>query len=198
MIETVIGRQAFEVIRDRIAQILLTELNHQAIIAYDPELNVDEVFVERFMPVNHSECPVVNVSLERGDYSRKDIKSVDGGYRYFIEITTKAKTTEDERGDSRAKIKLHKMLGICRSILENPQYTTLGFNKPFIGNRHVESIMFSKPEEHSTEGSVEGFLVLAVRVNETTPLGTGLDWVGSITSVKLSQSDEGYYWEINA
>lgn len=195
MITGIIPRQGFELVRDRIAQILLNEIYSQAARTYDADYGIKKIFIERFTPINHSECPVINVKLNHGDYSHKDVKSVDGTYRYFIEITTNGKYTEEDEGDKRAKVRLHKLLGLCRAILDNPEYTTLSFPRPFIGNRHVESIIFDKPEEHSAESSCQGFLTLVVRLNETHNLPEGVLLESSLTKVQLKDTGSGYFWE---
>lgn len=200
MIEGAIGRQQFELIRDRIATILLAELNNQATLQYEPEFNVDKIYIERFTPVNQSECEggrsVINIQMERGDYSRKDMVKVDGTYRYFIEVTTKGRALKDgddiTPADQMSKVRLQKMLGLIRAIIDNPIYTTLAFPAPSINNRHIETIMFSKPEEHSMDHTCEGFLVLVVRVPENSNLQSTQFIGGLDTVVKIALTENGY------
>lgn len=194
-----IPEQGFEKVRDRIAVILAAELTNQANLYYDPYLNPagDGVYTERFVTIQESECengPVVNVQMERGDFRWKTIKDAEGSYRYFIEVTTKARSASGDRGDSKAKIRLQKMMGKIRAILSNPKYVRLGFDDQprFIERVTIESLIFFKPEEHSADNGVQGFVVLVVQLNENTNLDTFDVIQGFDTVVNLSDTDKGY------
>ena len=69
MINTLIGQQKFELIRDRIAEILSTEIANQATIE-GHDLWTENIFVwlERTAPFDKSELPCINVSMSSGEF----------------------------------------------------------------------------------------------------------------------------------
>lgn len=193
LINGTIPQQNFELIRDRIGAILAEELARQVVLSGNMDLDVD-VYVERLVRVNHSEMPLVNIQLARGDYAGQIAIQSDGTYRYNVECYTSAKSKEGEDGDSLAMIKLQRLLGVCRAIIENSEYLTLGFAPPSIMFRHVESIGVMDPngkEEDATSSTV-GRLVVVVKVGEDVELKDGVMWAGSDTVMKLGLTDKGY------
>lgn len=197
VINNVIPPQSFEIVRDRIGRILADELLHQFQLSGNPDLNVKN-WIERWLQYDVKELPSVNVMLADGSYGGQTVIQSDGTYRYYIDCHVKAKSSENDPGDQKAMIKLHRLLGVCRSILSDARYKTLGFSTPpgFIMSRQVESIQISNPnhKEHDATSSVMGRLVFAVKVPETT------EYVGPttarefVTSVMLSNTDKGYLW----
>ncbi len=193
LIKSIIPPQNFELVRDRIGAILAEELAGQVILSDNMDLDVD-VYVERFVRVNHSEMPVVNVLLARGEFAGQTAIQADGTQRYNVDVYTSAKAKEGQDGDSMAMIKLQRLLGVCRAIIEDPQYLTLGFAPPSIMFRHVESIGVIDPpgKEEDATSSVIGRMVIVVKVGEVPVLKDGVAWVGSDTVMKLAETDLGY------
>lgn len=196
MIEATIPDQNFELIRDRIAQILLVELENQAIRRYDPDLDaIKKVYVERFIPWGHTELPAVNVMLERGDFNFETAIQTTGMYRFLIDVTGSSKTTKDDRGDSLAMIKIQKILGVCRAILDHPKYIRLGFAAPSIERRYVENMYFRTKNEQDATNSVNGRLVFMVKIPEFAVMESQWDIADNQTTIKIGDSEKGYYWE---
>lgn len=193
LITQAIPPQAFEIVRDRIGAILADEINRQFIITGDAELDLD-VWVERFVPFDKEEIPTVNVSLVSGAFSGHTQKNTDGLYSYAIDVHAKAKSSEDDRGDSLAVIRLHRLMGICRAILENPYYKTLGFTPPFIMNRHCESVSIADPGRQDATSAAMGRLIFSVRVIENTELVSPAALYMNNTRVKLHETDKGYFY----
>jgi hypothetical protein len=194
VITTIIAPQSFEIVRDRIGEILADELHSQWILA---SLTTVEptVWTERFVPFDKEELPVVNVSLEKGDYSNQDVLKSDGTYRFNIDCYTRAASTDTEAGDVLAVYKLHRLSGLCRAILEHTKYKTLGFVPPFIMNRHIESISLASPADAADATSVVmDRMVLVVRVPEYNGVFVPNLIAGYETSVKLDLTDRGYVW----
>lgn len=196
LIDGIIQPQAFEQIRDKIAQILLEEFQNQYTLTGDPELDLKKVYVERFVPFDYTELPCLNVGLERGDYQNQHQGYADADYRFFVEVLMKAHTSSTYRGDTKARMKVHKVLGVARAIIENPVYKTLGFAPGVIRHREIESFVFAEPTKMDQEDCTMSRIALVVKCIETTSL---LD-VGLIhqnyTTVKLGETDKGYYWEL--
>lgn len=192
-IKGIIPPQFFEVIRNRIAEILIDELNCQVLLTYDTDLDAT-VYVERFVPFDNTEMPAISVSFSAGDYNNQTVRDADGSYSYFIDIFTKAKTTDDDRGDKLAMLKLHKLLGVCRAIIQNPIYKTLGFEPPFIMSRQISNISIAQPKDGDTLSVVMGRLILKIVAPEDVQLLTAKLIKGFDTQVKLALTDKGYIY----
>ncbi len=194
-ITTIIPAQAFEVVRDKIALILIDEIENQAGISYRKELDA-KVTIERFIPYDEADLPAVNVVLARGDFDNQTTIDSDGTYRYNIDIYHKAKSKAGSRGDTLAMLNLQALLGVCRAILESSQYKTLGFDDPFIMNRHVENIVIAEPaDKKDTISIVQARITFIVTVPEKVD-ATSADLIaGFDTQVKLGLTEKGYIYK---
>ncbi len=201
VIDGPIPQKAFEIIHDRIGAILLDELDNQFRWTYLPDLDrivTRGIFKERDIPFSEGELPALNVMLERGDYSFQTLKQLDGDYRYIIEATFTSEARGDakgaNRGDTLAMTRMQRVLGIIHGIFMSPKYRTLGFNQPFIKNRHFENIYFGRPLKQDAWHTVVGRLTLVVGVPETTDVVDGTLAAGFDTHVKLDLTEKGYIW----
>lgn len=200
-IDGIIPQQNYELIRDRIAEILSVELISQGTKAGVVYSN--GVDIERFIPYNaDTEYPIINVVFEGGFYDNKDQKTSEGNYKYFIIGYEKAKSDATNKGDKKAAIKLGRLLGVCRAILENPIYNRLAFPIPtretagasFYGT-NVGAIKIPKfLDSGDTENSIMGYLEFNVRVDENVILIEPVPLASSVTEVKLYNTDLGYRW----
>lgn len=184
--------QGFELVRDRIASILATELPVQG--AFDPNINVSKVYLERWVPIDPTETPLVNVLMERGDPTQQTAKNTQGEYTYNIDVYAGAATDATDAGDKKAFLKVQKLMGIIRAILEDPKYKKLGFDDvAFIMNRHVSQLLVSPPQDAKDAGSLAmGRVVFVVRIPETVELQEGVLVSEFSTSVKLYETDKGF------
>lgn len=183
--------QKFELIRNRIAEILYIEIENQWVLSYDADLIIP-VWVERTVPYDHNEAPCINVNLANGNYDNKDATIVDGTYQYNIDCYTKAKANGVDGGDKLATIKLHRLLGVCRAILENQAYFNLAFDQPYIGHTEVSSLSIAEPGNKDADHVMMGRLTFTVRAPETSELKEANLIEGYDTSVKLLLTDKGY------
>lgn len=193
-ITTVIPPQSFEIVRDQIGAILKDEVDNQAAISYNVDLEMKAVWVERLIPFDKTELPAINVSLLKGDPEGQSMIHVDGMYRYALDAYQSAPSTEDARGDVRATFKLHRLLGVMRAILEDPRYYNLGFTSPFIGARHVESLQIADVNKADGLSTVMGRLIFAVRVPETYDFKIPIPLAQSTAAVKLFLTEKGYIY----
>jgi hypothetical protein len=197
LINGIIPKQAFELIRDRIAEILSVEMANQFALTSNTDFDMD-VWVERFVPFDKEELPTINVSLATGSLAGHTQKTTEGTYTYFVDVHAKAVSRDDEHGDSVASIKLHRLIGVCRAILENPRYKTLSFDAPLIFNRHCESISIAEPGRQDAVSSVMGRISFVVKAIETVELLTPVLIGRSDTQVKLFENDRGYFYSVYA
>lgn len=196
-ITSIIPVQMFEIIRDRIAEILASEFANQFILSSDPNINAS-VWVERFVPFDKTDMPSINVALNRGDYSNKDMTAVDGAYRYNIDCYASHPDTSTGQGDSKASIILQRIIGMCRFILESTQYKTLGYAPPFNCRVAVRSIAIYDPinnqdATHQAQGRIE-FTVTAPERSDMLP---AVPITGNDTGVKLHTTDKGYVYKLS-
>ena len=198
VITGIIQPQAFELIRDRICQILVVEFENQFQLTgnYDLQNISSSIYMERMAPFDYTELPALNVGIERGDYEQYHQGQSDGVYRYFIECCAISQTDNSKRGDEKAKVLVHKIMGITRAILENPLYKTLGFSPGMIKHRHIESFVFAEPTRMDSENVNQSRLALVVKAIETSITYKDVQTIEEWSSrVKLSDTEKGYVWE---
>ena len=195
IIDGIIPAQQYETIRDKIGLILYEELVNQFTLTTDEDLNV-KVFVERFVAFDKTDFPCLNVVFSGGNYDNKNTTTVDGEYSFFIDAYCAAKTTTTESGDSKASFKLQRLLGVCRAILENPQYRNLKLDICKTGSVGVKSIAISQPEnKQDATSTIMGRLTFNVRALEDTLLLDALPIDNWKTQVKLNLTEKGYLYE---
>jgi PKD repeat protein len=192
-----IPSQAFEIIRNRIGLILAEEIDNQSILTYDPDLDLT-VWVERTVPFDKTELPCVNVSLARGSYDSKTYRETDSTYTYNIDVFANSESSNGVDGDIDSKFILHKLLGVCRAILENQAYKTLGFLPAFVMRSAVVDLNIAETNPNDGNYSTMGRLTLSVRVPEVSQIPDAETIAGISTSIKLAQTNQGYYYQFGS
>lgn len=192
-----ITRQGWEYIRDRIAEILADELNAQVTMDY-PSVDIDaQVWVERTNSFDKTELPAINVSLATGSWENKNQGSQDGTYIFNIDCYALAKTKGADSGDTLSAIKVQRLLGICRYILEDPIYKTLGFEPPFIMRTGCKDVNIASPPNEDEKNVAMGRITFSVTANEKNQLLVPKLIAGYKTQIKVNGTDEGYLYEGN-
>jgi hypothetical protein len=186
-----IPSRSFEIIRDRILEILIDEITNQQEITYD---NTSINFVlERSKNISVEEMPLINVSLGRGDFSNKNTITTDGAYVFNIDVHVAADASPGyEDADTVASLDMQTLIGKCMAILENPAYKTLGFVAGFIGNVMAIDLNFAEAGKQDMKSTAMGRLQIAVKANEVTELITPALIEGYETRITLSDSNKGY------
>ena len=200
VIENAIGPRAFEFLGERICEILKDELESQSgtTLLDDPYLNAD-VYRERFIKVDSSELrekAVVNVQLSRVPFDFQTDTTKIGTYQYEIDVYCRAEFDENERGDTKAFIRLQRVLAVVYGILNHQKYRTLGYGPGTIAMRSVQSIQIGQiPKELSTwDNTVMGRVTLEVRADDEdeTDIGTLIEEYN--TQVHPDENDNGYFY----
>lgn len=197
IITTIAGSQSFELVRDRIGEILASEFLSQYNLTLDEDLNL-KVWVERAVPFSYAELPAINVTMPRGELNFQTQLQSNGVYKFAIDCYTKGKTNEDNEGgdaDTLSVLKLHKIMGRVRSILEHSIYKTLGFSQPFIMNRHVESILPLGNGKESTGSETIGRVILSVRIADGNGIVSPMNALSYNSIVKLDSTNKGYVYQ---
>ena len=162
----------------------------------------NEVVGRQTIIVQDTEAPIftnipidLTVNLNNGDYLNQSQLESEGVYIFNVDCYASAKSDTSESGDKKATLKLQKLLGSCRAILENSQYKTLGFATPFISNRHIQSITISEPGRQDALSTVMGRLQMSVRVNELSEVKDADTLTDFLTTVKLFETEKGYFFQ---
>ncbi len=188
--------RAFELIRDRILEILIEEIVHQQEITYD-STSID-FMLERGANISHEEMPAINVTLGKGDFSNKNTITTDGQYIYNVDVHVAADATPVyEDSDSLASLNMQRLLGKCMAILQNPDYKTLGFVPGFIGGVSAVDLNIAAAGKQDAKSTAMGRLQITVKANEVTELNTPSLVAGYETIVKISDSNKGYKYTSN-
>jgi hypothetical protein len=188
-----IGEAGFELVRNRIGEILITELGEQHTLNPINGVTNATVYIERFRSFDNVEVPAVNVTIASDEFGQRTAVSGDGTVTYNIDCYTSAPTTAAIAGDTSAMVRLHRLLGICRAILMDSRYVRLDFTAPFVMSRSVTSMQLAKPQD-ATDGlsMVMGRLVMTVRIPEEVSQDVLLEIAGYDTQVKLGLTQKGY------
>ncbi len=189
LIDTIIDQQGFEKVKDRIAEILLTELTNQKVLQNFDE-NI-EVFNERITPMDNGEDLYFNILLDSANYGNKNQTDQEGNTVYFIDIYTCGKAGE-QVGTSDSTRRRDKFLGMCRYILSDTRYKTLGFDYGLIAGTQVERFSTLNPEKEDSSFTSFARLQFSVRILENQTLWDGVQILGSHTGVKLEETEKGY------
>jgi len=192
-----ITEQRFESIRNRIAFILADELSEQSIITGNTLFDAI-VWIERFIPFDKIELPAINVYFKNVNYDENTPITSKGTNFYNIDVIVSGKDSDTSGGDKIAVLKLQKLLGVLRFILENPNYLTLDFSENFIYTTKVSDINISQPSSNQDgTHTVSGQLTFEVTAEELN--GDIQPIAGEIytSQQKIGTSEKGYFIQIN-
>lgn len=196
----VLGPQAFELIRDRIAIILADEIEGQYLLTYDPDFGEMKVFVESANPNDKEDLPIINLSFASGSYPllKEYNGKILGSYIYNIDVYTSSPSNDEADGDNISGVKLQKILGVCRAILDNPIYRNLNYAPGFIQRVSVQDINIRADSKEMNNDSLNtrmGRLTLSVEAEESVALLVGNDLNEWNTNVSLNGTNDGYYYQ---
>lgn len=195
---TIIPKQGFELIRDRIAIILFDELTNQSILTGDEDLS-PKVFVERLISFDKTDLPAIDVSLAKGDFGNKNQRSREGEYTFNIDVYANAKSNATNDGDKIAAIKAQKIIGVCLCILESSVYNTLGFTPPFILSTSATNLTMADPTDKTAQTDTlftrMGRISFIVRASENPYVGTANLIDGYETKYTIDNGQVGNLWE---
>lgn len=194
IITEILEPRKFEVIRDRIALILLEELTNQATIIPDANLvPKDGVYIDRSVSISDEETTVVNVMIASGNYNNFTILKQDGEYQFIIDAWQKSKYSPTVRGDTNAAALVQRLIGVIQAILMHQKYITLGFPPNVLNRVEVGEIQFLDPTDNNDASSLaRGRVVLTVSVPEKNVPGEGVALGGTDTEVRLGETEFGY------
>lgn len=203
-ITTSIPVQKFEIVRDRIAAILIEELTNQAVLQPDGYLknllNSIKVYSERFHPFSESEMIAISVFFFNNDFDSKQQQSIRGKNTFFIDLFGFSPSTNREEGDKINAVNLQRIIGMIRFIFESPHYIRLGFDDPplFINKTIVQSIKRTEEENARDSGNIIMYrVVFEVDLTEEQDQVPSVALNSSYTNVTIEETDLGFEYIID-
>jgi hypothetical protein len=197
-----IPRQGFEIVQNRIGEILLTELTNQKVLqGFTSDFGV---FLERQEPFDKSEDVMITVMLAGADYKGYTTKDSQGDTTYIIDVFASGAASSTLQPSLEARDKIFLYVGMIRYILSSGKYLTLGLPPGLIGGKYLESfkfdIDFSNFGNHSNyDARFIRFarMVFSVRIQENQDLWTGIPLLGNDTLVTLDATNKGFQLVFN-
>lgn len=196
IIEEIIPIQNFEFVLNKIGVILLEEITNQKAIQ---PINSDfAVYIERQEPYSKEEDVVISVSCNSISYAGFNTKDLQGDTVFFVDIYCGGVESSTLSGNSDARIKIHKYVGMIRYILSSAKYLTLGFPMGFIGGKYLKSVQFDD-NYGNQDGSFIRFarLTFNVRIQENQLNWDGTPLDGNDTQIKLNSTNKGFQLTFN-
>lgn len=195
LITEIIPDQPFQIIQNKIGEILLEEITAQhALQSLESSF---ELFVERIHPYDVSEDVVITLACREQDNQEYTQQSSQGQNLYFIDIFCGGIESSNRSLSEDVRLKLFKYVGIVKYILNSGKYPTLGFARGLIGNKHVKKVTFdtdySNWGNHSNyDGSGIRFcrILFLVTAREETELWQGIPLQGN-DSVVYTGTNKG-------
>lgn len=188
IITELIQDQPFQIIQNRIAEILAVEItNQKALQGLDSDF---EVYVERIEPYASTEDVLITISSkqqENVEYTQSQSKTEN---LYFIDIFAGGIESGDQSLSENVRLKLFKYVGLVKYILNSGKYDTLGFPRGLITNRHIKRITFDT--EYSNWGNHSNYdasgirfcrLIYMVTAIESTENWEGIPLQGNTTTI---------------
>jgi len=188
-----ITTQNFEKVRDRIAIIIAEEFAGQKAITGN-ELFDAGVWIERSIPFDLPELPSINVMFAGANYDNTNALTSTGANRYLIDVHSNAKDEENTNGDKLAILKLHKLIGVIRFIMQSDEHYDFGFDPKIIQNNHkIENTSIAKPSNIG-DGyhNAIGRLTLNAKFNESVAAGTGITIDEINSTFKIDETEKGF------
>lgn len=178
----------YQIIQNRIAEILFTEiLNQKTLQGVDGDF---ELFVERIEPYSSTEDVMISIASkqqENVEYTQRQSKTEN---LYFVDIFAGGIENNDQSLSENVREKIFKYVGWIKYILNSGKYDTLGFPRGLIMNRHVKKVVFDT--EYSNWGNHSNYDAMGVRfcrilysvtAIESTEAWTGIPLLGNNTII---------------
>lgn len=174
--------QGFEVIKTKIAAILVDELSSQYSMGNDQALNVSEIFVDRITPINHTECPVVNVCFADNEYIRATQISQNVVSIFHIDFYTVSKNSLTNNSDKLSARNLSRLMHVVQNILMHPVYNRLELSG--IENVNVKKMSVADPLNTQDANSMQlGRLIVEVKNDGKCTMNDLGEIIEGVTSV---------------
>lgn len=198
LLNGIIPKSGFELVRDAIGAILLTELTNQKTLQgtdFPEEINI---LAESLIPSDSADSVTINVLLDSATYGGMTQKDAMGRTLYFIDISTSGTEKSDTTGSTDSAFRRDRFVSMIGYIFRSAQYRMLGFDPGLIGGTYVESFATLDPyKKEDSDFTSFARIQLAVRIYENAQAWVGIEIVGNDSVVKLDLTDKGYKFVFN-
>ena len=195
LINTIIEPSGTELIKHQIAAILKTELENQKALQSDTfPVNV---FVDRMVPIDKSEILVINVRFESLNPESINQHGSQENATFTVDTWAVAKQTSTKRGDLLSTNLRDKITFQIKAILQSNFYVTLDFVPGLVMSSNVQNIEPYEPNNNQDASFVSmARLNHEVRFYQNYKVEQGVLLTNNLTTVKLSDTDLGYKYEL--
>lgn len=186
----------FEIIRDKIAEILLDELPNQATLLNNPDLNFTQIWKERTTNFNLNELPALNLSTSEVGYNDKFPGERYTTPVYFIDIYVSKIHEQNNNADQLSMDAGWRIARVIQGVLDHDEYKDLTI-APFV--RHAE-VRVTRAGEADSDGGGKVSIIRVEYMVDTYSSQGALDpeqILGSDTTVRLNDTEKGYFYQIN-
>jgi len=186
----------FEIFRERIAEIILIELQNQYLITGNSDYNFSKIWIERTSTFNLSEVPAINLSIGSLTYGDKHRGQRWTDVVYNIDVYTSKVHEADYFADTLSQKAVWNIARVLEYILDHPEYAALKA-PPYVRHTSVGEVVMGQSEVDGA-GKVS-VLRLEFSVNTLSQQGViyPINVTGIDTTVTLDQSDKGYFYQKN-
>lgn len=185
----------FENIRMKLGEILADELANQASLIGDDELDAT-LWIDRNTAFSTVDYPAINIQYNTANRVDANARNSTFEYLYYIDVHTKAPSTNDKLGGIRAKETAERIMGLVRSILEHPVYATLDLDAGIVHTREVTSAQMGEKTILDVEQVAFGRIVFKVQAVEANLLAQGITAAGNDTHATLNETPQGYFFSV--
>jgi hypothetical protein len=189
LITGAIPKQGFEICRDAIGAILITELTSQKAIqgsAFPEPINV---LSESLIPSDSRDIVTINVQLASSGYSQMTQIDAQGKTIYLVDIYTSGVNS----GDS--AFRRDKFLGMIGYIFRSAYYRMLGLPAGLIGGTYVESFIIGETKKEDSAFTSFAQMQISVRIQEEAQGWPGVALAQNNSGITLALTDKGYKYQ---
>lgn len=196
-IDTSLGRQGFEVIKEQIGAILATELeNQKQLQGFNLPISV---FLDRQNPFDNSENLMFNVGLRSYQKENKSQHNAHVTATYSIDVFVSTRQNNANRGDQISTNIRDRYIGLIDAILSSTKYVRLLYETPFLMSTMVTNIQTYEPQNDMDAKFVSmARLTFEVRYSENYVAWDGLAFGSMFTDVRLDLTENGYKYELSS
>lgn len=189
LITGAIPKQGFEICRDQIAMIILTELTSQKTIQGSDFPEDINVLAESLTPFDSRDLIAMNVQLASSGYSQITQVDAQGRTIYLVDFYTSGTSSED------SAFRRDKFVGMVGFIFRSSYYRLLGLAPGLIGGTYVESFTIGETKKEDSSFTSFAQMQIAVRIQEEAQGWPGVLLEQNNSGITLGLTAKGYKYE---
>lgn len=185
-----IPKQGFEICRDQIGMIILTELTQHLLLQGSDFPEVINVLSESLTPFDSADQIAINVQLASSGYSQFTQIDAQGKTIYLVDFYTSGTSSVD------SATRRDKFLGMVGFIFRSAYYRTLGLPLGLIGGVYVESFTIGENnKKEDTCFTSFAQMQISVRIQEEAQGWPGVALAQNNSGITLNLTDKGFKYQ---